>query len=134
MKLPFVIDNQKESAADVLNRLVTSSAGSPVDIASAYFTVRGYQTLRDPLASVGALRLLLGKEPDDGAAIGLVPPASIGGEIEAMPFSEQMLRLVEQLIAFLREEKVQVRVWEDGFLHAKAYIFHQDRGGITKSR
>lgn len=130
MHLPFVIDNQNERAADVLNRLVGASAGSPVDIASAYFTISGYQLLRDSLAGVGTLRLLLGKELEDGPAVGLrasVP--SLGGEIAAMPFSEQTLRLVEHLIAFLRQDKVRVRVWADGFLHAKAYIFHQDRVG-----
>jgi hypothetical protein len=35
--------------------------------------------------------------------------------------------LVEQLIAFLRAEKVAVRHYNKGFLHAKAYLFHHDR-------
>jgi SNF2 family DNA or RNA helicase len=33
---------------------------------------------------------------------------------------------VEELIAFLRAEKVEVRLYDKGFLHAKAYLFHQD--------
>src|SRR4051794_15688023 len=71
MNLPFVIDNQTVKAADVLNRLLSATAGGPVDVASAYFTVSGYAALRENLAGVGALRLLLGKEPADQGALGL---------------------------------------------------------------
>jgi phosphatidylserine/phosphatidylglycerophosphate/cardiolipin synthase-like enzyme len=39
------------------------------------------------------------------------------------------LRLVEELIGFLRDDKVQVRLYERGFLHAKASLFHRDRIG-----
>lgn len=46
-----------------------------------------------------------------------------------MVFDEKTLRLVESLIAFLRDEKVAVRAFDKGFLHAKAYLFHQDRVG-----
>ena len=34
-----------------------------------------------------------------------------------------------ELIGFLRDDKVQVRLYERGFLHAKAYLFHRDRIG-----
>lgn len=37
-----------------------------------------------------------------------------------------MLKIVEDLIAFLRADRVEVRLYEQGFLHAKAYLFHQD--------
>jgi HKD family nuclease len=33
------------------------------------------------------------------------------------------------LIAFLHADKVQVRLFSKGFLHAKAYLFHQDKIG-----
>src|SRR5207245_7692268 len=48
---------------------------------------------------------------------------------EAEPFNEATLRLVEELIAFLRADKVEVRLYDKGFLHAKAYLFHQDSVG-----
>ena len=34
-----------------------------------------------------------------------------------------------ELIAFLRTDKVEVRLYDHGFLHAKAYLFHQDKAG-----
>ncbi len=51
------------------------------------------------------------------------------GDLAAEPFSEATLRLVEELIAFLRTDKVQVRLFDEGFLHAKAYLFHRDAVG-----
>jgi HKD family nuclease len=51
------------------------------------------------------------------------------GDLAAEPFNEATLKLVEELIAFLRAEKVEVRLYDKGFLHAKAYLFHQDNVG-----
>ena len=51
------------------------------------------------------------------------------GDLEAEPFNEATLKLVEELIAFLRAEKVEVRLYDQGFLHAKVYLFHQDHVG-----
>ncbi|MGH7176742.1 MAG: phospholipase D-like domain-containing protein [Tepidisphaeraceae bacterium] len=129
MGLPFSIDNQTISAAAVLDALLSRSRGSPVDIASAYFSISGWKLLRDGLHRVGAIRLLLGSEPSGGADVGLRADAGLAAELSGMAFSEETLRLVEDLIAFLRAEKVQVRLFQDGFLHAKAYLFHQDRVG-----
>ena len=36
---------------------------------------------------------------------------------------------IADLIAFLRADKVEVRLYDKGFLHAKAYLFHQDEIG-----
>lgn len=132
MTIPFVIDNQTAILADVLNGLLAESADNPFDVATAYFTVSGYRLVRNQVHGVGAFRLLLGSEPQTGIDIGLKPNASaikkrLQGDLEAEPFSEATLRLVEDLIAFLRSEKAQVRLYEKGFLHAKAYLFHQDQ-------
>ena len=132
MTLPFVIDNQSVKAADVLNRLLRECAGCPVDVASAYFSVTGYRLLSQALQGAGAFRLLLGAEPQGGQDVGLRPDpaATLGllrGELERQAFDEETLRLVENLIAFLRTDKTQVRLFAEGFLHAKAYIFHKDR-------
>ncbi|MBX3364026.1 MAG: hypothetical protein KF866_04605 [Phycisphaeraceae bacterium] len=129
--LPFVIDNQTHPAADALRRLVAMSRGCPVDVATAYFSVTGYRELRDGLDGVGAFRLLLGHEPTEGGDVGVraSPAAAMREELAGMALDEPTLRLVEDLIALLREERVQVRLYERGFLHAKAYIFHQDRVG-----
>src|SRR5258708_482234 len=51
------------------------------------------------------------------------------GDLEAEAFTEATLKLIEELIAFLRDDKVEVRLYDHGFLHAKAYLFHQDKVG-----
>src|SRR5207244_11739902 len=90
--------------------------------------------VKQGLHLVGVFRLLLGAEPHSGADVGLKPNAEalkkrLRGDIEAEPFNEATLKVVEELIAFLRGDKVDVRLYDKGFLHAKAYLFHQDSVG-----
>jgi SNF2 family DNA or RNA helicase/HKD family nuclease len=134
MTIPFVIDNQDHRLADVLNELLGQTSGKPLDIATAYFAISGYRLVKDHLHKVGVFRLILGSEPHSGVDIGLRPNAEalkkrLKGDLEAEPFNEATLKLVEELIAFVRADKVQVRLYDKGFLHAKAYLFHQDKVG-----
>lgn len=135
--IPFVIDNDQYRLAEVLNELLDASEGRPLDVASAYFSISGFRLVRVGLNKVGAFRLLLGAEPESGSDIGMRPnerkahEARLRGDLEASPFDAATLRLVEDLIAFLRAEKVEVRLYAGGFLHAKAYLFHQDVVGAN---
>ena len=133
--IPSVIDNQQHRLADVLNTLLERCASGPIDVATAYFAISGYRLVKEQLHQMGAMRLLIGADPKTGADVGLRPDRRqeylklLRGDVEAEPFSEETLRLVEELIAFMRSEKVQVRLFDKGFLHAKAYLFHRDRLG-----
>ena len=134
MPLPFVIDNLAHRLVDTLNDLLGQSAGKPLDIATAYFSISGYRIVKDGLHKLGAFRLLLGTDPQSGADLGLkVDPnalkARFKGDLEAEPFTQETLKLVEDLITYLQAEKVQIRLYDKGFLHAKAYLFHQDKIG-----
>jgi len=134
MRIPYVIDNEEHRLADVLNQVLAEHAGRSLDVASAYFTVGGYAQVRERLAALGSFRLLLGAEPAHGADIGLRPdPGLVRGlmkrDLEELPFDEATLRLVEDLIAWLREMKVEVRLHAEGFLHAKCWLFYGDRPG-----
>ena len=117
-----------------------AASGGPIDVATAYFAISGYRLVKERLHQMGAMRLLIGADPKTGADVGLRPDRRqeylklLRGDVEAEPFSEETLRLVEELIAFLRSEKVQVRLYDKGFLHAKAYLFHQDRIGPHNRR
>jgi len=135
MSVPFVIDNLSHLLADTLNELLGQSAGRPLDIATAYFSISGYKILRDGLHKLGAFRILLGTDPQSGADVGLKADpnalkARIKGNLEAEPFTEETLKLVEDLITYLQAEKVEIRLYDKGFLHAKAYLFHQDQIGL----
>ena len=126
--IPYVVDNQNHRLADVLSDVLSEHVGKSLDIATAYFNVQGFKLLQHGLQGLGSFRLLLGDEPEDGAALGLRPRAALRltQELNAAPFDEATLRAVEDLIAFLRRGLVGVRAYQKGFLHAKSYIFYGD--------
>jgi superfamily II DNA or RNA helicase len=131
--LPFVIDNQLATMRDALNRLLAQYAGGSLDVATAYFNVGGWHLLAGGLRGLGTFRLLLGDEPEVGADLGLreVGARPIKGlirELSEESFNESSMRQVEELIAFLRQERVQVRLYTGAFLHAKSYQFYADSG------
>src|SRR5262245_20078419 len=134
MEIPYVIDNQSVRLADVLNTLFQQHKGRSLDVASAYFTVSGFGLVQDGLTKLGSFRLLLGQEPFSGDQLGLRPDAHqvrrlLKEDLESLSFDESVLRVVENLIAYLRRESVQVRVHDRGFLHAKCWLFYSDRPG-----
>ena len=49
MRIPYVIDNLETRLVDVLNTLLSRQPGQQVDIATAYFSVRGYELIREAL-------------------------------------------------------------------------------------
>ena len=128
MHIPYVIDNERHRMADVLRELLSGHSERSLDIATAYFNVRGFTLLQQGLQGLGSFRLLLGDEPGDGETVGLRPRAArqLTSELNVAPFDEATLRAVEDLIAFLRREMVAVRAYKEGFLHAKSYNFYRD--------
>lgn len=136
MRIPYVIDNQQHRMADILNSILTEHAGKSLDIATAYFNMQGFRLLREGLEQLGSFRLLLGDEPRDGASLGIKPAAAqqLISELNFAPYDEQTLRLVESLVAYLRRELVEVRAYQQGFLHAKCYLFYGDLPKGTTDR
>src|SRR5437660_4241378 len=119
--------------AEVLGDLLVRHKGHSLDVATAYFNVGGWQLLRDGLSGLGNFRLLLGDEPEAGSDLGLreagaKPIKGLIRDLAREHFTEQSLRLVEDLIAFLRQQHVQVRLYTGGFLHAKCYLFYSGGG------
>lgn len=139
MEIPYVIDNIEHRLADVLNALLRAEPGQKVDIATAYFSIRGFQQVQATLPAVSHLRLLLGDKPTEREDIGLRPDSAafLRHELNAEPLNPATQRLVEDLVRFLRRDDVEVRLYlghkpgESGrkaFLHAKCYLFY---GGST---
>ncbi|MDQ2715098.1 MAG: phospholipase D-like domain-containing protein [Chloroflexota bacterium] len=134
--LPFVIDNQEHTMSEVLQTLLAQPQMRSLDIATAYFNVGAWSLLHTGLKRMGTVRLLLGDEPEVGTDIGLreagaKPVKGLIRELADASFNERMLRQVEGLIAFLRQDRVQVRLYTRSFLHAKSYQFYAD-GGFTR--
>jgi superfamily II DNA or RNA helicase len=133
MRLPYVIDNQNHKLADVLNAVMAAGAGHSLDVASAYFSISGFRLLREQMQNLRSFRLLLGFQPAESKDIGLNPSAmalksALRGDLDWEPYTEETLHLVEDLIAYLRRDETAVHLFENGFLHAKAYLFYGDKG------
>src|SRR5438552_18535614 len=127
MTIPFVIDNQQHKMTGVLNNLLAEHKGRALDIATAYFNVGGWQLLREGLDGLGNVRLLLGEELEAGIDLGLrevgaKPVKGLIRDLAKESFNEKTLRLIEDMITFLRQEHAQVRLYTQGFLHAKCYL------------
>jgi hypothetical protein len=93
MRIPYVIDNQTHRLSYILSALLAEHRGRSLDVATAYFTVRGFELLKDGLLGLGNFRLLLGAEPTSGEQIGLRPNvAQVKGllrrDLKALPFDE----------------------------------------------
>ena len=134
MKIPYVIDNTEITLADILTGLLRQYVGQSLDTATAYFNVGGFSFIKEGLQSLGSFRLLLGDAPEGAERIGLRPEKNIVSrrlvcDLNATPFSEKTLRLVEDLIGYLAQDKVEVRVYDKGFLHAKCWLFYSERPG-----
>ena len=124
--LPYVIDNQNHKLADVLNAIMMDYKGRSLDVASAYFSIGAYRLLQESLSNLRSFRLLLGFEPEVAGDVGL--KRNLRRDLEQEAYNEATLRLIEDLIAYLRRSDVAVRLYEHGFLHAKCYLFYGDKG------
>jgi hypothetical protein len=60
-RIPYVIDNDRHKLADVLNEVLANHRDLAMDVATAFFNVRGYALLRERLKVLGSVRLLLGR-------------------------------------------------------------------------
>jgi superfamily II DNA or RNA helicase len=121
-----------------------------MDIATAYFSIRGYEQIKEGLERLSGMRLLLGAEPTEGADIGLRPLRQrivhqLRRDLDEERFDENTLLLVEDLIRYLMRDSVQVRLFlgqepeaydealvtrvhpPRGFLHAKCYLLYGGR-------
>ncbi|MGA2498749.1 MAG: phospholipase D-like domain-containing protein, partial [Tepidisphaeraceae bacterium] len=134
-RIPYVIDNDKHKLGDILALVLDEHHDLAMDIATAYFNIQGYEVLAERLKRVGSLRLLLGAEPDGSIQIGIQPDpaalkAALRGDLSREPYSPKTLKLVEDLTRFARDPRVQIRLFDKTFLHAKCYLFYGDpRGG-----
>jgi phosphatidylserine/phosphatidylglycerophosphate/cardiolipin synthase-like enzyme len=119
--------------AEVLNTLLQQHSGHSLDVATAYFNVGGWHLLHKGLDELGNFRLLLGEEPEAGFDLGLrevgaKPVKGLIRDLASASFNEHTLRLVEDFIAFFHRGNVQVRLYTQGFLHAKCYLFYSGGG------
>lgn len=123
----LIIDNIRLRLCDELNRILREQRA--LSVATAYFNVAGFQLIRDAMLGIKQLRLLLGVAPaKDERKPDLFEPEeiykrNIRQDIEDEEFEKEKKDTVTALIEFLMRPRIEVRLYEKGFLHGKAYIF-----------
>lgn len=112
-------------------------------IATAYFSPSGFMRIAPMLQDIPTIRLLLGTEPIADSEIWRKQVGeseerfitkrlrenlkkqedSLRAERDHIPFERAATDAVRELITKLKEGNMEVRRYEEHFLHAKAYIF-----------
>ena len=151
---PTFVDNREgrtlsRAIRDYLEYLNSTLANSPdLDIVTGYFNPRGYFSVSDEIKDIGNVRLLIGADPgqkdeeewrkpddpidDSDYHENRVESAlqsldeSIERDRNLLGFSRETSNQLQDLVDYLNSDSIQVRRYEDGFVHGKAYLFAQD--------
>lgn len=154
-----IVDNRTEKLVDHIRRILPGSQAA--HFAVGYFFLSGLEAVAGQLANVHELRLLIGNtssretieqiaegycrlEQVQNAAEGLAFPrrtdmalaaettaANVGQTAALLDQTDQAEQLVSILARLIEENRLQVRVYTKGRLHAKAYVF--DYGPVYDS-
>jgi len=146
-----IIDNRHEKLVDHINRILSSTQAAR--FAVGYFFLSGLTSIAERLAGVQELRLLIGnttnRETLEQLAEGyrrleLVSEAAeaekypkrtdvrrmaaetaenLRASMELMDQTDASEALVRTLVRMIEDQRLQVRVYTKGRMHAKAYIF-----------
>lgn len=130
-------DNAPElTVADRL-RVEIRADPSHLDVVTGYIAPSAWAVAGDDLCAVERTRILLGKDYQLATPDPLRQQRDIQALVEEAIRTESVPRglptqgeaeAVQRALDFLRRERVEVRVWTDGFLHAKAYLLGQSVG------
>lgn len=146
-----IIDNRSEKLVDHINRMLDSTEYAR--FAVGYFFLSGLESIAERLDGVKELRLLIGNTTNretleqlaegyqhlelvqdaleaqrypkrtESARMASETATNIRATIEQMDQTDQIEVLVKTLVHMIAEQRLKVRVYTKGRLHAKAYIF-----------
>lgn len=122
--VPDLVDNRKITSvtlADVLLRILLESTKPRLWVATAYFNLDALRELEPALNRLCEMRLLIGREQEQT----FVLADRLYREIElSLAQGNPSISFMElkKWSSFLEKEHVQIRLYEGGFLHGKAYL------------
>jgi superfamily II DNA/RNA helicase/SAM-dependent methyltransferase/nicotinamide mononucleotide adenylyltransferase len=146
-----IIDNREERLVDHINRMLESTEYAR--FAVGYFFLSGLESIAEHLDGVKELRLLIGNTTNretleqmaegyrrlelvqqaleaqsyprriDTQRMAAETAVNLRSTIEQMDQTDKSERLVKILVRMIEEQRLKVRVYTKGRLHAKAYIF-----------
>ncbi len=145
---PEFADNLTLSLREALNThlewLIRTQTSAPqLSIASGYFDPMGFRLIAEQLERLPKVRLLLGAEPftppsrprpkpgysaDDFERESIEKALAdhskgIASDRDLLGFTPEVDAQIQRLLAYLGSGKIDVRRYERGFLHGKAFIF-----------
>ncbi len=157
---PQFVDNRDGNTLstainDYLTDLDDTLANDPdLDIVTGYFNPRGYFSVSDGLNHVDQVRLLVGAQPSNEGTERWRQPGdprdeeynqkrineslqtldfNLKRDRDLLGFSREVEDNLQDLVDFLRSDRVEVRRHEDRFIHGKAYLFSDNQGVIAGS-
>lgn len=113
----YVVDNLGRNTADAILRYYIKPC-SLCSVASAYFTVSGFELVATQLEQCKDFRLLLGAEP--GADPLRMAILDIWKNIDIRDSPKQ----AERAVKFFSQDNVQIRLHGGPFFHGKTYILN----------
>ncbi len=154
---PLFVDNRDGNTLDHAIcqhlRALRQESALPweVCIAAAFFNLPGYNLIADELETLAHVRLLLGAEPTPEAVMPQRRPGDpdepaftrkqvatalanldqgLRRSADLLPFDESTDAALRRLLDHLHSGRIEVRRFEQHFLHAKAFVFRVVGGGL----
>lgn len=132
---PQFIDNNRKNLAEVIREIAPSY--KTLSIATGYWDLAGTLEIIDQLDEYKSIRLLIGQEPlahrlqekyniDMNKPENIFPDADMKRDLEQDGQSDEineLRRTTKKLIDLIESGKVEVKIYREPRLHAKAYIF-----------
>jgi len=147
-KLPSFIDNQngqtmaKTITKALKNEREQGNKTEELQIATAYFNPQGLNLIAKEVKHLSSVKLLLGAEPSSEVLRKERLPGdpqnffelqveenirsldhALRNERNTLPFNRNTDIAIRNLLEFLSSEKIEVRLYTQRFLHAKAFLF-----------
>ncbi|MFA5451315.1 MAG: helicase-related protein, partial [Dehalococcoidales bacterium] len=146
-----IIDNRKEILVDHINRILNTTEAAR--FAVGYFFLSGFTAIADKLKNIKELRLLIGNTTNqktmeqlaeghhrleivkdlaeaqaypkrtENKKIASTTAENIRSAIEHMDQTDEGETLLREMVRLIEEQRLKVKVYTKGRLHAKAYIF-----------
>jgi hypothetical protein len=155
MRPTFATNRGSETVAEALKGhlgWLASTWAKPFElsVSTAYFNPGGFRLIADELEKVSHVRLMLGAEPDSGVprlrSLELTDPErveaarvrrALEGHLEDLERDRDLLGFTveadgdaRRLITWLRSDAVEVKRYEEGFLHGKCFLVATDDEGV----
>ena len=150
----FIDNRNGDTLAKALSEALTGGGvlerplPNELDIATAFFSPSGFMRIAPHVEGLRRIRLLLGAEPPAESAVarrrleeteeawvdrrlreGLTQlEHGLQSERDRLPFSQSSAVAIRALLKVLESDRMEVRLYRDAFLHAKAYLLETREG------